>query len=146
MKGRLLVAGQFLLLIALAFSPVGHLQIGPLRIIGILLFLLALLVLRKSFRDLGDALTPLPESKAGAELVTTGIYGRVRHPIYSALFLLGTSLALWKQSAAALSQTLLLVILLSYKARYEDSLLRSKFPEAQEYQEEVPAFIPRPRG
>jgi protein-S-isoprenylcysteine O-methyltransferase Ste14 len=32
-------------------------------------------------RDLGRNLTPLPEPKPGGELVTTGVYARVRHPL-----------------------------------------------------------------
>jgi protein-S-isoprenylcysteine O-methyltransferase Ste14 len=84
MKGKLLVTLQFILLFALALLP-GSKDSSQLRsVLAALLALLAVFILFRAFRDLGSALTPLPESKEGAELVTSGIYSYLRHPIYSA--------------------------------------------------------------
>ena len=141
MKGKLLVGMQFILLGMLAFTPSINRGFGA-TIASIILIFASVVLLAKSFRDLGDALTPLPESKAGATLVTTGIYGRVRHPIYSALFILAAGVVIWKQSWQSISVSLLLVVLLFYKSRYEDSLLFLKFPEAAKYQSSTPAFFP----
>ena len=41
----------------------------------------------KGLLDLRDALTPLPHPRDGAELVDTGSYALVRHPIYGGLVL-----------------------------------------------------------
>ena len=63
MKGKLLVAMQFLLLASLALSESSN-SASRLEIsIAIILALLAVFILFKSFKDLGSALTPLPESK-----------------------------------------------------------------------------------
>ena len=143
MKGKLLVTLQFIFLFALALLP-GSQGSSPLRyVLAALLALLAVFILFRAFRDLGSALTPLPESKQGAELVTTGIYTKIRHPIYSALFILALAAYLWKVSSGVLIAALLLTGLLVYKARYEDQILREKFPESIEFQKSIPAFLPK---
>jgi protein-S-isoprenylcysteine O-methyltransferase Ste14 len=143
MKGKLLVTLQFIFLFALALLP-GSQDSSRLRsVLAALLALLAVFILFRAFRDLGSALTPLPESKQGAELVTTGIYSKIRHPIYSALFMLALAAYLWKVSSGVLIAALLLTALLVYKARYEDQILREKFPESIEFQKSIPAFLPK---
>jgi protein-S-isoprenylcysteine O-methyltransferase Ste14 len=143
MKGKLLVTLQFIFLFALALLP-GSQDSSRLRsVLAALLALLAVFILFRAFRDLGSALTPLPESKQGAELVTTGIYSKIRHPIYSALFILALAAYLWKVSSGVLIAALLLTALLVYKARYEDQILREKFPESIEFQKSIPAFLPK---
>jgi protein-S-isoprenylcysteine O-methyltransferase Ste14 len=139
----LLVTLQFIFLFALALLP-GSQDSSRLRsVLAALLALLAVFILFRAFRDLGSALTPLPESKQGAELVTTGIYSKIRHPIYSALFMLALAAYLWKVSSGVLIAALLLTALLVYKARYEDQILREKFPESIEFQKSIPAFLPK---
>jgi len=143
MKGKLLVTLQFIFLFALTLLP-GSQDSSRLRsVLAALLALLAVFILFRAFRDLGSALTPLPESKQGAELVTTGIYSKIRHPIYSALFILALAAYLWKVSSGVLIAALLLTALLVYKARYEDQILREKFPESIEFQKSIPAFLPK---
>ena len=134
---------QFILLASLALSESSN-SASRLEIsIAIILALLAVFILFKGFKELGSALTPLPESKEGAELVTSGIYSYLRHPIYSALFLLTLAAYLWKQSGSVLIIAFLLTALLLYKARYEDQILREKFPESFEFQKSIPAFFPK---
>lgn len=142
MKGKLLVTIQFILLGFLAFVP--SVNRGPgAAAAAIILISISIALLLKSFRDLGDALTPFPESKSGASLKTSGIYRTVRHPIYLALFILSSGVVAWKQSWQSIAVSILLIGLLLYKARYEDSLLLIKFPEAAKYQETTPAFFPK---
>lgn len=145
MRGKVLVGFQFLLLGLLFFSNSSGARELWQSLVSILMLLLAIFVLVRGFRDLGDALTPLPESKSGASLVTTGIYSSIRHPIYSSLFLLSGSVLLWKRSLSSTIISFCLFALLIYKAKYEDSLLRAKFSEAEKYQNSIPPFIPRLR-
>jgi protein-S-isoprenylcysteine O-methyltransferase Ste14 len=145
MKGKLLVTLQFILLFALALLPRSK-DSSPVRsLLAALLAFFALFILIRAFRELGSALTPLPESKEGANLVTSGIYSQIRHPIYSALFILALAAYLWKLSGSVLIAALLLTALLLYKARYEDQILERKFPESIAFQESIPAFLPRLR-
>lgn len=56
-------------------------------ILGIILVASGIAIAAVSFRSLGDALTPTPVPRTGAALRTQGIFGVVRHPIYSGVLL-----------------------------------------------------------
>lgn len=141
-KGKLIVTLQFLLLGAMVLVPNSG-QCGTAFKLGAAgLVILGGWLVMKSFKDLGDSLTALPESKEGALLITQGIYSKIRHPIYSGLFLISSGFLLYKQSLESLVVFLALNLLLLYKANYEDRLLRAKFPEASAYQSTIPAFFP----
>jgi protein-S-isoprenylcysteine O-methyltransferase Ste14 len=78
------------------------------------------------------------------ELVRTGPYGIVRHPIYSSLLaiLLSTILLLtpWRWAAVSLA---LFVAGTEIRVRTEDKLLASRFGrEFAEYRKKVPAYVP----
>jgi protein-S-isoprenylcysteine O-methyltransferase Ste14 len=78
------------------------------------------------------------------ELVRSGPYGIVRHPIYSSLLaiLLSTILLLtpWRWAAVSL---VLFVVGTEIRVRTEDKLLASRFgPEFAEYRKKVPAYLP----
>ena len=83
--GWLWVAGQGVLLAALVFWPGGDAWGTPaavLAVAGVLFFGgLGLVVI--SALGLGRALTPTPVPTQSGQLTTTGLYGFVRHPIYT---------------------------------------------------------------
>jgi protein-S-isoprenylcysteine O-methyltransferase Ste14 len=56
---------------------------------GAAVFLAALWLLRRSHADLGRNWSQTLELREGHELVTWGVYRRVRHPMYAALWLWG---------------------------------------------------------
>jgi protein-S-isoprenylcysteine O-methyltransferase Ste14 len=80
--------------------------------------------------------------KEGHELVTTGPYRYVRHPIYGGILLafLGTALIngpLWMVVFAALA------IYYGYSARTEENLMRRQFPEQyKRYKQRTKAIVP----
>lgn len=90
------------------------------------------LVIAKSARALGAGLTPFPRPSAGGELVESGPFGVVRHPVYSGgiLFFAGVSLAL---SPWALAGTALLAVMWGLKARVEERFLLAHYPGYSEY-------------
>ena len=143
MKGRIIVTLQFVLLVAMVIAP-GRKNV-PLfsLILGSTLVVIGSLLIANSFRALGDSLTVMPESKENASLITSGIYSKIRHPIYSALFLVSGGFLLIKMSATSLAVFLSLNSLLWYKAKYEDGILLKKFPGARDYQKSTNAFLPR---
>ncbi len=55
---------------------------------GVVILILGNWVFWKSHRDLGKNWSPRLEIREGHALVTTGIYRRIRHPMYSAIWLL----------------------------------------------------------
>lgn len=81
--------------------------------------------------------------KEGHELIVSGPYALVRHPIYSGLFLgfLGTVLVI-AEVRAALGFALIFLPLL-YKLRLEEKWMRAQFGAAYEaYSERVAALVP----
>ncbi|WP_354000928.1 methyltransferase [Gloeocapsopsis sp. IPPAS B-1203] len=61
--------------------------------------------------DLGDSLTPLPYPKNNGQLVQTGVYGIVRHPLYSGVILAALS---WTMFVLSLSYLVRTAILLTF--------------------------------
>ncbi|MBI3877078.1 MAG: isoprenylcysteine carboxylmethyltransferase family protein [Verrucomicrobia bacterium] len=55
---------------------------------GVAILILGNWIFWKSHRDLGRNWSPKLEIREGHALVTTGIYRRIRHPMYSAIWLL----------------------------------------------------------
>lgn len=81
---------------------------------------------------------------ADHQLVRTGPYGIVRHPIYTSMFgmLIATGLifAPWWRLAAAI---VFFIAGNEIRIRAEEKLLRERFGEAfVNYQKEVPAYVP----
>ncbi|GDY23996.1 hypothetical protein LBMAG56_53430 [Verrucomicrobiota bacterium] len=93
-------------------------------------------------RALGANRTPYPQPLAQAQLVRTGVYRWVRHPLYGSLVLASLGWALLWQSAAALLVTPLLAAVLLAKSRREEEWLRLKFPEYADYSAATRRLIP----
>ena len=94
-------------------------------------------------RSLGRNLTPLPEPKADGELVTSGVYAHVRHPLYASVMSAGLGWALVWRSWPALILALVQVLFFREKARHEETRLRARFPDYAGYAKRVPPFVPR---
>jgi protein-S-isoprenylcysteine O-methyltransferase Ste14 len=60
--------------------------------------ILAIVFLGRSLFDLGQNLTPLPHPRDEGQLVRTGIYGIVRHPMYIGVSYLALAYASWPMS------------------------------------------------
>jgi protein-S-isoprenylcysteine O-methyltransferase Ste14 len=92
--------------------------------------------------SLGRNLTPFPKPSASSTLVQTGIYGLMRHPLYTAVFCGSVGWALVWRSWPALLAALALSPLFDAKARLEERWLRQQFPEYASYQQRVRRFVP----
>lgn len=103
---------------------------------------LALVLLAKGLWDLGDNLTPLPYPRSDSSLVQTGVYGLVRHCLYSGLILGTAAYSLWTLSLSHLLITVVLFVLLDIKARKEENWLLERFPEYADYRQRVSKFFP----
>lgn len=93
-------------------------------------------------RSLGRSRTPNPTPKADAELVQAGIYRWLRHPLYSSVMMASLGWALLWQSVAALAAGVVLCGFFDAKARLEERLLLTKFPEYEAYRERTWKFVP----
>jgi protein-S-isoprenylcysteine O-methyltransferase Ste14 len=130
--GIVIRAGIFLLVLLLlrtnAFrGNIGTVDSPVLEVIGLVLFVLGLCVATWARVYIGRNWdTPMSE-KADPELVTTGPYRYVRHPIYSGLILamIGTTLAV---AAYWLIATVLLGFYFVYSATVEEQTMTRLFP------------------
>jgi len=91
---------------------------------------------------LGENLTAFPRPKEDAQLVESGIYRWVRHPLYLSVMLASWAWALLFQSAAAGICAALIVLFLDAKARREECWLRATFPGYEAYARRVNRFVP----
>jgi len=81
---------------------------------------------------LGRNLTPMPKPKEGSELVEGGVYGIVRHPIYSGILLILFGGALATGAAGFFDA----------KARLEEVWLAERYPNYPAYQRRARKLIP----
>lgn len=98
-----------------------------------------------SSRELGRNWSLVARTRTDHELVRTGPYSRVRHPIYLGmlLFLLALAVALghWIQLLAALP---IFFVGTAIRTRSEDNLLEQSFGESfRDYRSSTPALLPR---
>lgn len=145
-KARTYVALQFLLILLLLFNPFESWREVERAIpstLSLILYVVAAVILASAALALGSALTASPIPKDDATLVMTGIYRWIRHPMYTALLVMGLGLLLGTFNLLSLSSYIALILLLLYKSRYEDQLLASKHPAAKRYQEATGRFIPK---
>jgi protein-S-isoprenylcysteine O-methyltransferase Ste14 len=113
-----------------------------LAIAGLAVALAGGLVVVAAGFALRHALTPLPMPRARANVVETGPFRLVRHPMYvgGLLFFLGVSLL---GSVWSLLLTVLLAALWALKAVEEERRLSERFPEYEEYRRRVRRrFVP----
>jgi len=73
------------------------------NIVGFLLMGAGLTLFWRGYRDLGANLTAFPRPLETAQLVESGAYGLVRHPLYGALVLAGFGWALLTASVPGLA-------------------------------------------
>jgi protein-S-isoprenylcysteine O-methyltransferase Ste14 len=92
---------------------------------------------------LGRQFSGLVAIQPGHQLVTSGIYGVVRHPSYLGLIINSLGWALAFRSVVGVLLTALTVLLLFARIRAEEALLRSQFgAEYETYCARTPRLIP----
>ncbi len=150
-RGEYWVLAQLLLLVAFGLVPAypsdgwGGVSMGVqygLRGVAAAIALFALVLLGKGLFDLGHSLTPLPYPRDDGELVQTGVYGIVRHSLYSGLTLGTFALSLWWFSLSHLAVSLVLLVVLNAKASQEEVWLQARYPAYADYRQRVKKLIP----
>lgn len=146
--GWTFVAAQFVLLLVLAIrsgrpgddwaTPAGVRALAALCTLG------GLVVIVVAALQLGRSLTATPVPNRANELSTRGLYGVVRHPIYSGVLLVVIGLAIRSASWITLAVALVTVAFFHVKARWEERRLAERHPDYAAYCERVPRFVPRP--
>jgi protein-S-isoprenylcysteine O-methyltransferase Ste14 len=141
------VSLQFVLIALLLLAPRSEQPFGPasevIGIIGIFLIALGSLVLLISFLKLGNSLTASPIPRESGTLVTTGMYSRVRHPIYFGLLTMSFGVLLDAGYWPQIIVFMMLFALLTIKADFEEGLLMKRYPKYKAYAAKTPRFFPR---
>lgn len=84
----------------------------------------------------------MPEPGATAELITTGPYRWVRHPMYVGVLLLMFGLVLLNPNWLSAVIWLALLLVLDRKAAREEYFLENAFPNYASYRQRTGRFIP----
>ena len=147
-RGEWWLLAQLVLIAAHLFPPWpapgswGYAWPLPLAALGAGLFVLGLLLAAQAFWRLGPSLTPLPDPKPGAALITTGAYGRCRHPLYQAIVICSLGVTLAMGSLLHLALLVGLCAVLGGKARREERQLMPLHPDYANYRAATPAIVP----
>jgi protein-S-isoprenylcysteine O-methyltransferase Ste14 len=151
LRGEYWVIAQGVLLLIFVLLPMARLSFIDLHeshwlylrwTLTIVFGLGAMLLLGRSLLDLGHNLTPLPHPRDDGQLVQTGIYGLVRHPLYSGVISLALAYAGWQMSWVHLVGSIGLFLFFNAKAKTEEAWLTTKFPEYANYCLTVKKLIP----
>ncbi|WP_309741624.1 MULTISPECIES: isoprenylcysteine carboxylmethyltransferase family protein [unclassified Chamaesiphon] len=111
-------------------------------ILAAIFSILAIVFLGQSLFDLGRNLTPLPHPRDDGQLVKTGIYGIVRHPLYGGVIYLALAYASWRMSWVHVVGSIVLFVFFDAKSRTEEVWLTEKFPDYANYSTVVKKLIP----
>ena len=111
------------------------------QITGLIILAIGLGQAAQGLIALGPSLSPLPEPKPGASLVTTGVYGHCRHPLYRAVLMCSLGVVLALGSLLHLLLLLALAIVLTGKARREERALLKRLPSYADYMRTTAAIV-----
>ncbi|MBQ6478959.1 MAG: isoprenylcysteine carboxylmethyltransferase family protein [Erysipelotrichaceae bacterium] len=106
------------------------------RIAGIVIFLLSYLMFAEVLRE-NEYLSRTIEVQEGQKVVDTGLYGMVRHPMYSATVLLFLSMPLIMNSPISFGIMLLYIPLIVKRILNEEEVLEKGLQGYKEYKEKV---------
>lgn len=147
-RALLLVIGQFTLfgLLVIAFAALPMMSAAWLQVIGGAGMVAGALVLWGSIQQhtRTNAASPnvMPIPRDDAQLVVSGIYAYVRHPIYSSVLLVAFGIALLHGHIVLFAIAAALYALLDAKSRYEEHFLIDKYPDYADYMTMTGRFIP----
>jgi protein-S-isoprenylcysteine O-methyltransferase Ste14 len=119
-------AGAAIVLVGAAIVVAG----GALAVLG-----------TRSLRSAGS-LTALPHPRPDGGLVESGVYARVRHPIYGGIVLGAVGWSLARTSLLAIALTAVLFVFFVLKSSREEAWLVDRHPGYAAYQRRTKRLIP----
>jgi len=131
----------FLGMLAAPFIQRRHMP-WTLRGAGLVLIAAGGAVAAAGYTTLGESHSAWSSPDAEANLVTTGIYRSVRHPIYLGWCLAASGIALLTGSSVALTITGLTAAFYTARPSYEERLLSARYPDYAEYVCSSSRFVP----
>lgn len=144
-RGGWWVAGQVVIMLAIVVLGITDRATSKslaMFVGGLVLFAASAVCGLAGLLAMGRNLTPFPKPLATARFVQHGIYGLIRHPLYTSVFCAALGWSLVWQSWPALIVAVGIGIFLDAKARHEERWLRQHFSEYAAYAQRVRRFIP----
>lgn len=151
-RGEYLVVIQFVVFFGFVFMPSWNPLLGPNTAellspvrwgVLIVTWFIALLLAGFGSLHIREYLTPLPFPVDHSQLVQTGVYAWVRHPLYSSQLFAGLGWAAFNLSLSHLMGLIVAYLFFHYKASKEEGWLLERHPEYAEYARRVGKFLPR---
>lgn len=136
------LAGQAVLLFtAFVVIPVtdgiaGRIDVDA-RPVGAVLVVLAVVIGVSAVLRLGRQLVPQPTPVQDGDLIDTGMYRVVRHPIYLAVLIGVAGAVAWWLSIAGLVLLVVAFVFFDRKSTYEERLLAAAYPGYPQYRAKV---------
>jgi protein-S-isoprenylcysteine O-methyltransferase Ste14 len=142
-RGELYFFAQALPIVGIAVGFVPGISYSLRLVFGPGFMLLGIIFMTLTALDMGAALTPWPKPN-GEGLVTNGLYGEVRHPMYAGLLASLLGFSVWTESVDRLLLVALLAVILDIKSDYEERELAKVYTDYPDYQQQVTSkFIPQ---
>lgn len=141
--------GGFLLPLVFIVSPLFSFADYPLRLLplsgGIVCLGFSFWLFYRSHADLGTNWSNSLELRENHQLVISGIYKSIRHPMYASIFVYALAQALLLSNwIAGLGCLAAFVLMLVFRLRPEERMMLEKFGQPyQDYMERTKRFIPR---
>ncbi|KAG2439994.1 hypothetical protein HXX76_004111 [Chlamydomonas incerta] len=139
-RGEGWFVAQLVAFAVLLFPPAG--LTGAVDSLALLSLLSGLALASIALYNLGPSLSPLPKPRKNHALVTDGIYGLSRHPMYGGVLLAALGLSVLSHNETRLLTTIGLWWILENKANLEEAALEELYPEYPVYKAKVKKFIP----
>jgi protein-S-isoprenylcysteine O-methyltransferase Ste14 len=83
-----------------------------------------------------------PEPKEDCNLITTGPYEWMRHPMYTSLILITLGVTLYQYTTLNFVSLAVLILVITRKVSIEEFMLAERFPDYRHYSCRTARFIP----
>eukprot|EP00798_Chlamydomonas_sp_ICE-L_P008064 gene8064-1301_t len=130
-RGEVLLLAQVTTLFLIIAPPI-QLQ-GLVNLMGILLLSAGAVYILYSLICLGRNMSPMPAPRKRHKLITSGMYGIVRHPMYGGVLFTALGWAAVTMSETRLALSLILWFVLEMKIKYEEDALSARYAEYADY-------------
>ena len=144
-RDKFYVALQLLLFILYALPvSVGSFRIGyNLKLLCAIAMIIGGFTIIISLFQLRNQLSPFPSPRQRHQLIQSGLFKYVRHPIYSGILFFVVGFAAFQESVFKLIISLLLGVLFYLKSNYEEKLLTKIYKEYKDYKRRTGKFLPK---
>ena len=106
-------------------------------LLGLIIIIIASIIMLLAIKELGRNLSPFPRPLANSNLITSGIYRFIRHPMYYSLILISLGVFIINFSFYYLCLTITLTLVIKFKIILEEQYLNKKFKNYLFYKDKV---------